>query len=71
MSKQNGLFQALLLAEQNGGTVTYHFENGVQQISNINKEIFTNEKGRRRDLSDVADILRDNMYDIGATSFMV
>jgi hypothetical protein len=71
MSKEQSLFQALLLAEQNGGIITYHFENGSKQVTNINSQLFTNEKGRRRDLTDVVNTINCNMHDLGATSFTI
>jgi len=71
MSKPLTLLQTLQKIENDGGTVTYNFEDGTKQVSNINKELFYNEKGRRRDLNEVARIITDNMHDLGATSFIV
>ena len=29
-------------------TVTYHFEDGTKQVTNINEQVMFDEKGRRR-----------------------
>lgn len=62
-------FQALLHAEQNGGTITYHFKDNTKQVSNINKEVFINEKGKKRSLEEVQKVFDTIMYDLKATSY--
>lgn len=71
MNNQLNLMQLLQKAEQDGGTVTYHFEDGTKQVQNINKKLFTNEKGRTRDLTDVANIISSAAHDLGAISFVI
>lgn len=71
MNNQLDLLKALQNAEQKGGTVTYHFEDGTKQVQNINKKLFTNEKGRTRDLTDVVNIINGISHDLGAISFVI
>ncbi len=63
------LIQALLNAEQNGGTVTYHFDDDTKQVSQINKEVFFNERGKSRSPQDVLEVFTSTQHDLGATSF--
>lgn len=59
-------------AKINGGTVTYHFENEEKQVSQINKEIFINEKTKKdRRLEDVLEIFEDIRHDLRAKSFVI
>lgn len=71
MNKKSSLNEALEKAEQDGGTITYHFEDKTNQVSTINKELFINEKGRKRSLDDVASIIRGIQHDLGAKSFTI
>jgi hypothetical protein len=70
-TKEFGILDALENAAANGGTVTYHFEDGTKQITNLNKETFLTDRGKKRSLTDVLGTLNDTMYDLGATSLSV
>jgi len=50
-------------------TVTYHFENGAKQVSNINKAILLDEKGRKRSKEQIEKVFADTMWDLKAQSF--
>ena len=63
------LMQALLNAEQNGGTITYHFADDTKQVFQINKEVFFNERGKSRSLEDVLEVFTSIQHDLKATSF--
>ena len=65
----NQNIEALKKAKENGGTITYHFENGSKIVLNINKEVFVNEKGRERSLERVLAIFESTAHDLGAKSF--
>lgn len=65
----NENLEALNKARENGGTVTYHFENGSKVVSNINKEVFVNERGRERSSESILSIFQDTCHDLGAVSF--
>lgn len=56
-------------ARINGGTITYHFENGSKQVSGINKELFVNEKGRQRSAENVLEVIDSIAWDLKAESF--
>jgi hypothetical protein len=63
------LLIALGNARVNGGNVTYHFADDTKTVSNINKEVFINEKNNReRPLDDVLGILDSIRHDLGAVS---
>jgi len=50
-------------------TVTYHFADNTKQISNINKEMLVNERGRQRSMEELNKIFLDIQHDLGAISF--
>lgn len=66
---KNQILQALHNAEQNGGTVTYYFADDTKQVSQINKEIFFNEKGKRKNIQDVLEVFTSTQHDLKAISF--
>lgn len=64
------LLVALGNARINGGTVTYHFADNTKQVSNLNKEIFINEKNNKdKSLNDVLELLDSIKHDLKAISF--
>jgi hypothetical protein len=65
----NEKLEALKQAKINGGTVTYHFEDGTKTVSQLNKEVFFNEKNRERSDENVLSIFDSIAHDLGATSF--
>jgi len=54
---------------EEGGHVTYIYENKVKQRQPINKSIFYNDKKRDKNMEDVLNIFKDTMHDIGAVDF--
>lgn len=50
-------------------TVTYYFEDGTKQISNINNAILKDEKGRLRSETQINKVFEDTMWDLGAIKF--
>ncbi len=50
-------------------TVTYHFADDTKQISSINKEMLTDERGRQRSMEQLNKIFLDTQHDLGAVSF--
>lgn len=56
---------------ENLTTVTYHFADGTKQISNINKEMLINERGRQRSMEELNKIFLDIQHDLGAISFEI
>lgn len=61
--------ELLAIAKANGGTVTYHFEDGTKTVSNLGKDVFLTDKGRDRSPDNVLEILNTIAHDMGATSF--
>lgn len=53
------------------GEVIYYFKDGTYQKTNINKEMFLNERGKMQDLSAVFKILKDNQIDLKAYRFEI
>jgi hypothetical protein len=64
MFKQLGLIR-----ENGGGRITYIFADGSKTASDINGNIFLDEKGRRRKLDAVMDIFQSTAHDMRAVSF--
>ena len=52
-------------------TVTYHFEDGTKQVSQINNKILFDEKGRKRSESQIMKVFEDSCHDLGAIKFEV
>ena len=52
-------------------TVTYHFEDGTKQVSQINNKILFDEKGRKRSESQIIKIFEDTCHDLGAVKFEI
>lgn len=50
-------------------TVTYYFENGAKQVSNINNHIYKDEKGRTRSKEQIIEIFKATAWDLGAIKF--
>lgn len=50
-------------------TVTYHFENGSKQVSNIGNAVLFDEKKRKRSKEQIDKIFSDTCHDIGAISY--
>lgn len=50
----------------NLSTVTYHFEDGTKQVSQINKQIYYDEKGRKRSIEQIEKVFTDTAHDLGA-----
>ena len=68
----NNNLEELAKAKINGGTITYHFENGEKQVSQINKEVFINEKTKKdRRLEEVLQVFEDTRHDLRAAAFTI
>ena len=52
-------------------TVTYKFGDGTRVIQPIQKQAFTNEKGKSRSENDMNKLFNETAWDKGATSFTV
>jgi len=50
-------------------TVTYYFADNTKQISNVNRAVLFDEKGRRRSEEQINKIFIDTQHDLGAISF--
>lgn len=50
-------------------TVTYHFENGSKQVSNIGNAILFDEKKRKRSKEQIEKVFADTMWDLGAIKY--
>jgi hypothetical protein len=50
-------------------TVTYHFEDGTKQVSQINKAVLRDEKGRLRSQEQIMKVFDDTAHDLGAIKF--
>lgn len=48
------------------GVVTYHFADNTKLVAPINSGIFKDERGRRRNLNQVAQIFKDTAWDLKA-----
>jgi hypothetical protein len=55
--------------EKGNGSVTYNFENGSKQVSQINNNVFYNERGKPENLTKVMDIFITTAHDLKALSF--
>lgn len=52
-------------------TVTYYFEDGTKQVSQINNKILFDEKGRKRSESQIMKVFEDTCHDLGAIKFQL
>ena len=50
-------------------TITYHFEDGGKQVSNINENVIFDDKKRKRSKEQIHQIFVDTAHDMGAVSF--
>ena len=57
------------IRETGQGSVTYIFADGTKQVSNINSQIFYDEKGRKKDLNAVVNVFQTTAHDLKAISF--
>jgi hypothetical protein len=71
MPKELSTQEKLNHIQTEGGSVTYNFENGSKLKQDINKHVFFNEKGRRRNDDDVLNIFKGICHDLGAISFQL
>lgn len=69
--KQNPI--QVLKSIKNGdiGQVTYYFEDGTRQKSNINKEMFKNDNGTPTSLTSILNVFKDTMSDRRAIDFEI
>ena len=56
-------------AKENGGTVTYLFKDGTKQVQSLNKEIFTDYKGKAVNPNQIIGIFETTAHDLGAIGF--
>lgn len=68
MPEKVNLSQKLNHIQTEGGTITYIFENGSKQVQEINKNVFFNEKERKRDSKEILEIFQTIGHDLGAIS---
>lgn len=52
-------------------TVTYHFEDGTKQVSQINDKVLFDEKGRKRSKEQIIKVFKDTMWDLKAIKFEI
>lgn len=52
-------------------TVTYHFEDGTKQVSQINNKVLFDEKGRKRSKEQIIKVFEDTMWDLKAIKFEI
>lgn len=52
-------------------TVTYHFEDGTKQVSQINNKVLFDEKGRKRSKVQIIKVFEDTMWDLKAIKFEI
>lgn len=50
-------------------TVTYHFENGSKQVSNIGNAVLFDEKKRKRSKEQLDKVFSDTCHDLGAIKY--
>ena len=68
MPEKVNLSQKLNHIQTEGGSIAYIFENGSRQVQEINKSVFFNEKGRKRDAKEILEIFQTIGHDLGAVS---
>ena len=71
MPKELTTQEKLNLAQTEGGSVTYNFENGSKLKQDINKYVFFNEKGKKRSSDDILNVFKGLCHDMGAVSFQL
>jgi hypothetical protein len=63
--------EALQSVRENGGTVTYHYENGAKLVTSINPEMFTGVRNSRVSLEGILNTFKATAEDLGAVSFEI
>lgn len=64
------MFKKLAEIRETGqGSVTYSFEDGTKQVSNINPTVFLDDKGRNLNLNSVMEKFSSSAHDLGAIKF--
>ena len=52
-------------------TITYTLENGTKIVQPINKEVFINERGRKRTEAEMHKLFSDTAWDKGAVKYVI
>lgn len=63
--------ESLQQIKENGGTVTYHYENGAKLVSTINPQMFVGVKNSKVSLESVLNNFKVTAEDLGAISFEI
>ena len=63
--------ELLQKVKENGGTVTYHYENGSKLVSSINPEMFTGVRNSKVNLEGILNTFKATAEDLGAISFEI
>lgn len=73
VNNSNGLYSRLKGIKTGSveSVLTFVREDGSKQVMSINKELFLDEKGKNRHLSEVVDILKDLQHDFHAKYFLL
>lgn len=50
-------------------TITYHFEDGTKQVSQINNAVLFDDKGKKRTAEQINNVFETTRHDLGAVSF--